>query len=245
VHNKSIVSKLEAVKAKAKIEPELRKVLTPKEPPKPPEEPESPSPQKDYFNWKLWLIIIAGIMIAINGVIFGRLSQQIRWLSRRISKLAGKLNYGDIEGGFNQLQQDYRRCIEELKKKLQTVEDELQQLKNLIQTTGVPPKIEKPVVKSNVIYLKTKSGDYLYHESDNQENSKFKLFDINGDKAKFEFCGNEQSAIDNKNSIFDNVCEYSNYSSGVTHITNIEPGEVYRQHDGRWKVIKKAKIKFS
>jgi hypothetical protein len=236
--NASIIS--EAVKATVKttVEQELQKLqkfLTPENTQGTTTTSDTTSPPPHQEDWKFW-IIIAGIIlsIVIHIIVFG-------WLLKYEKKQ-------DYEKSDDKLLEHLKK----IERKLQMVEEELQQLKNLPQTDSKQPIINVsqdvpeniPVVEFNVKYLKMKSGDYLSQESDSQENCKFKLFDINGDTAKFEFCGNEQDAIANKNATFDTVCEDSNYVANATHIENLEPGEVRRQPDGKWKVIKKAKIKF-
>jgi hypothetical protein len=142
----------------------------------------------------------------------------------------------------------------QLEMNVRAIEDKLQQMErrfgqqfhSIYNTQNMSiasmPK-DMPPEKPNVKYLRMKSGSSLSQESDSPEGGKFKLFDIVGDRAKFEFCGDEQAAIANKDATFDNVCEDSGYYLNARRIESVEPGEVQRQ-DGKWKVIKKAKIKF-
>jgi len=94
-------------------------------------------------------------------------------------------------------------------------------------------------------YLKEKNGEFLSHETSNADEGKFKLLNIQGNKAKFEFSGKVADFV--SPDYFDKACEFSNNPKNVNpirHIKTIEKGEVESQPDGIWKVTKKAKIKF-
>lgn len=96
-----------------------------------------------------------------------------------------------------------------------------------------------------VKYLKEKSEDSLSFETNNESEAKFKLMLISNENADFEFVGkaNDFASSD----YFDNVCEFANNPSELSSITlvrTIERGNVELQPNGKWKVTKKAKIKF-
>ena len=79
--------------------------------------------------------------------------------------------------------------------------------------------------------------------SDEQGDSYFSFFDINGNYAFFSFCGTDiERAKANKDTL-EIVCEISGNSIDAHSIINEESGSVALKN-GKWEVIKKAKIKF-
>lgn len=72
----------------------------------------------------------------------------------------------------------------------------------------------------------------------------YKLQMVSDDEAKFEFCGDLSRAMNNFNAVFDDVADYYGSSSAATKCNTIEKGEAKRINDNKWKVVKKAKIKF-
>ena len=112
--------------------------------------------------------------------------------------------------------------------------------------TSSPATTEEPLETSveqdnHSLYAKTFKNGLLKECS--REEADFEIFNIDGDTARFEFCGNETKAISNSDSTFDDICDREGILDGATAINNIVSGEVRRQ-DGKWKVTKKAKIKF-
>ncbi|MBN1330960.1 MAG: hypothetical protein JXA54_15925 [Candidatus Heimdallarchaeota archaeon] len=100
------------------------------------------------------------------------------------------------------------------------------------------------VTISNIRYLKQRNGNIFNQVSTIPEGCYFELYDILDNIAKFKFSGNENYAINNKNEVFDDVCDVSGSSFNAKRVQHEESGEVALQADGKWKVIKKAKIKF-
>jgi hypothetical protein len=98
-------------------------------------------------------------------------------------------------------------------------------------------------VKSEVKYLKQRNGNIFNQTSDNPEGCYFLAFNIKNDRASFKFSGNEDYAINNKNEVFDDVCEVSGSTLNARTIKNEANGEITLE-DGKWKVTKKARIKF-
>jgi hypothetical protein len=94
------------------------------------------------------------------------------------------------------------------------------------------------------LYLRTPDDEGCFAKVFNDnENAYYRLFDINGDNAKFEFCGNIARAIANKNAIFDIITQQEGDSTRARNIESISPGEVTRIN-GKWKVTRKAKVRF-
>jgi hypothetical protein len=96
----------------------------------------------------------------------------------------------------------------------------------------------------NVKYLKTIQGGCFHQALDSpDDDSYFKLININENIAYFEFFNaNINKAIVNKDTLKE-ACEILGYQTNVNDVKNIEPGKVERQND-KWKVIQKAKIRF-
>lgn len=101
---------------------------------------------------------------------------------------------------------------------------------------------EQPRI-NNVKYLKTAPGGVFNNVFDNPSGCYFKLFNINGNNARFEFCGNIDEAIANRNAIFDETSEPFDPPKVANRILTIDPGCVVLQ-DSKWKITTRAKIKF-
>lgn len=101
---------------------------------------------------------------------------------------------------------------------------------------------EKKSTPSNEIFFKTKNGKILQEELPNSAGSSFKVFNINFNAAKFEYCG----GIVNSD-FFDGVCAFKNNPVDVPNRTNIvttTPGVVKKDSNGIWIVETPATIKF-
>jgi len=98
---------------------------------------------------------------------------------------------------------------------------------------------------SNMKYLKTIQDGVFHSISNDPYDCFFRLFNEKGKMANFDFCGDEQVAIANKDSIKE-VCDTSGSSIDATGIQNIinGAGTVELQDNGTWKVTQKTKIKF-
>jgi hypothetical protein len=139
---------------------------------------------------------------------------------------------------LNKLERDLGQRISEL-------EQEVKEIKLLLlpQPTKEDSKQEKQHFTTK--YLKEKNGEFLSHETNNAEEGKFKLVNIQENKAHFEFSGQVSDFV--SPDYFDKACEFTNNPKNLNPIKNIktvEKGDVEFQSDGSWKVIKKAKIKF-
>ena len=88
----------------------------------------------------------------------------------------------------------------------------------------------------------TKSG-FPDNLSDKQNESYYRFYNIEGDKANFDFCGIDiQRTIANKVEI-EQACEIVSQVSYPSKVENLEKGTVTLR-DGKWEVTKKAKINF-
>jgi len=97
--------------------------------------------------------------------------------------------------------------------------------------------------QNNVKFLKTAPSGIFNNVFENSSGCYFKLFDSNGNEAKFEFSGNIEEAIANRNAIFDETSEPFDPPKDATKIVTVVPGSVVFQN-GKWKITTKARIKF-
>jgi len=197
------------------------------------------------FNWLCSTIIIGIILIGIIAALV-YIYKKIKKIRRRLKdELNGMI---DKKIYANQYSSGTSKTFEDLHGQIVKLQEEINALKNNDKHAESNRhsnfKSQTNPTNSKVKYLKMKSGIYLSQESYSQLNSKFKIFDIQGNTAKFEFCGNELEAIANREAFFDNVCDDSNYSPTAKQIVNEQHGVVELQGDGKWKVITKATIKF-
>jgi hypothetical protein len=129
---------------------------------------------------------------------------------------------------FNLTEKDFDAIVDEACKRLS--EKEIQQ--------------EQPQSSRNKLnekFFKTKNGKILIEELPNSTESSFKVLNINNNEADFEYCG----SIVNTD-FFNDVCIFENNPESVPNRTKIfttQNGRVSFR-DGKWEVIRKAKIKF-
>ena len=197
------------------------------------------------FNWLCSTIIIGILLITIIAVLVN-LYKKIKKIRRRLKEeLNGMI---DKKIYANQYSSGTGKTFEDLQGQIVKLQQEINALKNNDKHAESNRhsnfQSQTNPANSKVKYLKMKSGIYLSQESYSQLNSKFKIFDIQCNTAKFEFCGNELEAIANREAFFDNVCDDSNYSPNAKQVVNEQYGVVELQGDGKWKVITKATIKF-
>jgi vacuolar-type H+-ATPase subunit I/STV1 len=195
-----------------------------------------------YDFWLLVVVIIEGILLVVLW---------FRSTEERIKKTVS--NSDRIDKKIKQLTQIGGK--DSASDKIKNLEEQVQELDKKIEQIRKEITGEKPVkagqqtanvlLKSTtqVKYLKRRSGHFFNMVSEDPEGCYFKLFDISGTSAQFEFCGNEAEAIANRDAIFDDVCEISGASHNSQNIRNDRPGNVSLQ-DGKWVVTTKAKIKF-
>lgn len=200
------------------------------------------------------LICIAALAISIAFAIFAiytiiKFSKFIKKQKRTNNDI--QLNLRDIKAQLNyQLknerlsrdlnEHDKNNIIDEVYNCIRLNEEEKQQ-KNLIinqQYLEKEPSVSKVKYPPSI----TKSG-FPDNLSDKQNDSYFRFFEIEGDNASFDFCGNNiERAIANKVEI-EQACEIVSQGSDPSKVENLEKGTVTLR-DGKWEVIKKAKINF-
>jgi hypothetical protein len=111
------------------------------------------------------------------------------------------------------------------------------------ETNPVIPVIKSPEPKQNEFYFASKSNKQLTEQLPNSANASFKVYEITGNEAKFEYIG----SVRNEN-WFEGVCSIENSAndnlSDKKHISTTKPGRV-RKFDNFWIVSTPASIKFS
>ena len=196
-----------------------------------------------------WTTIIGGVLLLALLIFLIFLLKKMKKTRRRLKEeLIGMI---DKKIYASQTNSSGGKAIDDLEKRVARLQQDVNAFKNNNSNTKQSdinrpnsPHHQVNYSNSQAKYLKMKSGIYLSQESDSPANSKYKIFDIQGNTAKFEFCGNEIEAIANREAFFDNVCEDSNYSPNAKQVINEQSGVVELQSDGKWKVITKAIIKF-
>jgi hypothetical protein len=200
----------------------------------------------------LWIAIVVEGLLLVAAFVFIWLrtrSERIKTIIKESERMERKfilrsefiqriqnINISIFEDKLQQLERrmgDLHKRFEAFSSSL--MPDQSQDLTGMSQT---PPSI-----KSEVKYLKQRNGNIFNQTSDSPEGSYFQAFNIKNDRASFKFSGNEDYAINNKNEVFDDVCEVSGSTLNARTIQNEENGEITLQ-DGKWKVTKKARIKF-
>lgn len=91
-------------------------------------------------------------------------------------------------------------------------------------------------------YFRSKNKNIFIEELKNSKDASFRVFDIRGDEAKYEYCG----GVVNQDYFMD-VCSFTNNPSDIpkkTKITTVTHGVVKKDSINGWMVKEKAKIKF-
>lgn len=132
-------------------------------------------------------------------------------------------------------------------------------------STEITREERKEITKNNQVQLPSNKfpsgnnniGGYLAQISDNEggsfgrvadtddgSSSYYRMFDVNGDTAKFEFYApqREQKAMMKWSSILDTVADYEGDTDTADTIFTVEAGEVKKNSNGRWVVTKRAKL---
>lgn len=126
-------------------------------------------------------------------------------------------------------------------------------------STEITREEREEITKNNQVQLPSKFpsknknvGGYLcsanegeFGKIDNEYDewdSYYRVFDVQGDTAKFEFYGDEERAIANWSSVLSIVADWKGDYKTANAIYTLEAGEVKRNSDGRWIVTKKPKL---
>ncbi|MDR1897725.1 MAG: hypothetical protein LBR10_13135 [Prevotellaceae bacterium] len=212
----------------------------------------SSSKQSRSEKQHLYAICVMVLILGVFAVALQKSRKRIRKLNKKIRELNQQIgNPNQQIKELNQQLQKKEKQLQEKEKQLQEKEKQLQEKEKQLQelkTENNSPEPEStggtPETDSQPQYFLTKKiGNSFHRISANPEDCFFRMLNNNGGCADFEFCGNVEYAIANKNAVFDEVCETSGYNRNVRHIKTEERGKVTLR-DGKWVVTTKAKIKF-
>lgn len=131
---------------------------------------------------------------------------------------------------------DKKRLLEEEIKK---IDSELKQLD--YQNKDDFDKSESGIESEKIIYCSLRGDKKLYESEKNYDS--FKVFDIDNNTAKFEYCGDPINI-----NYFDDVASFVNNPydiPNVERIITIEPGIVEKDEKNEWVIKKRVKIKFA
>ena len=138
--------------------------------------------------------------------------------------------------------------IEELLRQKNALEEQLREINNKISilhskdSGGAFVKDENKLESREVKFFSGKSNKELNGELSSSSDAKFKVFNINGNRAEFEYCG----SVINEN-WFEGVADVMNgvdeTLNNKKNIITTKPGIVVKE-DGNWKVEKRVEIKF-
>lgn len=110
----------------------------------------------------------------------------------------------------------------------------------------VEPKSVEPSLKKSVpLYLKNFNAGTMKECPVTDAQYELILPDAQSLSGEFTFVGDINSALATKDATFDDVCDLENWSMSSKSCATIEKGKAEKVSDGKWKVIKKAKVKFS
>ncbi len=217
-------------------------------------------------NFWLWLVVIlqgAVLFFCIVMLFIRTHSQRIKDItvnSERLNqKFVSKKDFfeGKSNGNVNMFEgkiQRLERMFGDLQKRFDDYSSTLKgdnkstdktaaKQENVIYSQPAQIVSSTTQTQKEIKYLKQRNGSIFNQISDSIDGCHFQMFDIKTNSAKFKFCGKEDYAINNRNEVFDDVCEVSGSSYNAKRVLHEENGEVSLQ-DGKWNVIKKAKIKF-
>lgn len=116
---------------------------------------------------------------------------------------------------------------------------------NVIEVKEAPKPVVEPQPKEEVRYFQYPNANLEVSQLYPAESPNFyyKAIMLSDDKAKFEFCGKSEKAINNSDSYLANACEFQTIPNNVSQVITDEPGIISMQ-SGIWKVEKKAKVRF-
>ncbi len=213
------------------------------------------------YMWKFCSLLIAVIFL-VFAVLSICLFRVYKKLSKRIAR-----NEENAHTSYCKMQSDNIDKITQLTyNKLEPIkvkikEEVLHELKSTLKSesllvsdknndiSDVPENIQNQVLQENykIIYARAMQNGCL-KETSNSLEAQYIIRNVQGEsKGRFKVSETQeqmQKAIKNKEDILDRFCEEEGSSVGAKSIGVLSLGEVERQEDGTWRVLKKSKIKF-
>ncbi len=146
-----------------------------------------------------------------------------------------------FEMGMKNRRQELLDRKSTLEDEIKKIDSELNQLDSENNENSSKDE-RRPESKEEIFYCDLKAlGSRALHKSSKNDTS-FKVFDIEGNMAKFEYCGRVVSIdyLTDVSSFTNNPYEIENKKRIIT----VSPGTVQKDGDNNWVVIEKTKIKF-
>lgn len=116
---------------------------------------------------------------------------------------------------------------------------------NVKEDSDQETKVVASVKSSISLFLKNFNNGIMKECSKTDAQYELGLIDAHATTGEYIFIGDINSALATKDATFEDICELLNWSMSSKSCTTIEAGKAEKVIDGKWKVIKKAKVKFS
>ena len=114
------------------------------------------------------------------------------------------------------------------------------------EAPSIAPNEPTSPAKSGVsIYLKNFNAGTMKECPASDTQYELILPDAQSLSGEFTFVGDINSALATKDATFEDVCDLEKWSMSSKSCDTVEKGKAEKVSDGKWKVIKKAKVKFS
>jgi lipopolysaccharide biosynthesis regulator YciM len=142
--------------------------------------------------------------------------------------------------------------VDELNKRLDCLEKQASLLKNKSSCREEKKgKIPQPTVEHTQLIIEKQEPEVIYLKNFRdgilseckEAEAQFKITQKIDSMAMFCFCGDVATAIATKDATFADICELVNWNSRVQSITTIEEGQIKSYSEGKWSIVKPAKIK--
>lgn len=182
---------------------------------------------------KFWVILII-LIIAVSATTAILIKRKIK---QEIESV--KSDVLDIRRSNRRPPKEDNRVIPNIKsieEKITLIEQQMAQLQS--KDTNE----EKHSKNNDDEFFMSKEEGKLIGKTSNLQDAYFRVFDVAGNSAQFEYCGK----VVNQD-FFSNVCGFANNPSDIPNINKIittTPGTVKKDSNGNWEVVEKAKIKF-
>lgn len=105
--------------------------------------------------------------------------------------------------------------------------------------------VTEPVKTGVSIFLKNFNAGAMKECSAPDAQYELVLPDAQSTVGEFSFVGDINSALATKDATFEDVCDLENWSMSSKSCSTVERGKAEKIAEGKWKVSKKAKVKFA
>lgn len=175
----------------------------------------------------------------------GELENQMKRISQENKEIRGKLkqtqcDIDEIQGLVDRNSQEWYQDQKQISAELKLLKDKLEKTDSslYIQSSIGPTTAFQ---NKNVFFAKNFGDNLLKVVS--QEEAQYELEQTTANESIFTYCGDFMTACSNRDAIFDGVCQLIGNIRSATKITTIEKGTATLEN-GKWKVTKKATLKF-